>query len=60
MTRQRWDERGVAPLLQSACAVISGLLLVGVLAYAMAATEVDLAGGLPPGHEVWAAWQQVR
>jgi hypothetical protein len=32
---QKFDVRGPAPLLQSACAVVSGLLLVGVLAYAI-------------------------
>lgn len=34
---RQWDTRGPAPLLQSACALVSGLLLVGVLAYAIVA-----------------------
>ncbi len=35
MRNSRFDARGPAPLLQSACAVVSALLLVGVLAYAI-------------------------
>lgn len=35
MRKLQFDARGPAPLLQSACAVVSGLLLVGVLAYAV-------------------------
>ncbi len=60
MTRQQWDDRGPAPLLQSACAVISSLMLVGLIAYAFASAGVDLAGELPPGHEVFAHWQTVK
>ena len=35
MRNTRFDVRGPAPLFQSACAVVSALLLVGVLAYAV-------------------------
>lgn len=35
MGKSQFDVRGPAPLLQSACALISSLLLVGVLAYAI-------------------------
>ena len=58
--RHQSDDEGVAPLLQSACAVIGSLLLVGVLAYAMASAGLDLAGELPPGSELWANWQTFR
>jgi hypothetical protein len=58
--RHQSDDEGVAPLLQSACAVIGSLLLVGVLAYAMASAGLDFAGELPPGSELWANWQTFR
>lgn len=59
MNHQSEDE-GAAPVLQSACAVIGSLLLVGVLAYAMASAGLDLAGELPPGSDLWANWQTIR
>jgi len=48
MGKLQFDARGPAPLLQSACAVVSGLLLVGVLAYAIVVgpgTELADRGG---------------
>lgn len=60
MTNQERNETGVAPLLQSACAVIGSLMLAGLVAYAMVAAGIDLAGGLPPGYEVFASWQTIK
>jgi hypothetical protein len=35
MRHQQWDPRRPAPLQQCACVLVPGLLLVGVLAYAI-------------------------
>ena len=51
---------GAAPTLQAACAAIGGLLLLGILAYVIAAVGLNLAGELPPGTELWSSCQYFR
>ncbi len=60
MQNDRFDPRGPAPLLQGACAVFGGLLLVGILAYAFAANEWNLAGEPPAESEFATIWQRLN
>jgi hypothetical protein len=59
MEDQQRNARGVLGDVQSACAVISGLLLVGLLAYAFAAGEWNFAGPMPAEGELATIWQKL-
>jgi hypothetical protein len=48
------DEAGAAPTLQAACAVLGGLLLLGLLGYVIAAMGLNLAGEIPET-EYWSS-----
>ena len=60
MDHQHGNARGPLPEAQAACAVLGGLLLVGLLAYAFAAGEWDLAGQMPPEGEFATTWQRLN
>lgn len=47
------------PTVQSTCAVVSGLLLVWLLAYAFAVGEWNFAGEMPPEGEFATIWQRL-
>lgn len=60
MDDQHGNVRGSLPEAQATCAVIGGLLLVGLLAYAFAAGEWNIAGQIPPESEFATTWQRLN
>ncbi len=60
MDYQHGNARGVLPEAQATLAVLGGLLLVGLLAYAFAAGEWNVAGHMPPEGEVATTWQKLN
>jgi hypothetical protein len=60
MDHQHGNARGSLPDAQATYAVISGLLLVGLLAFVFAAGEWNPAGQMPPEGEFATAWQRLN
>ncbi|HWV82435.1 MAG TPA: hypothetical protein VNZ50_13465 [Hyphomicrobiaceae bacterium] len=60
MDHQAGNARGLLPETQATCAVIGGLLLVGLLAYAFASGEWNFAGQMPPEGEFATTWQRLN
>lgn len=56
-----WEVRGAFPRLQAACALVSSLLLVGVMLYAIfVGPGEDLAAGAPDTEIALQPWLQPR
>lgn len=61
MQRPTIDLRSPASLVEGACAVIGGLMLVVLIALAMATAEWNPSGEAPlQGSELWTMWQMIQ